>query len=67
MKGTLTGNGRLKIRLNIDESMDNIRANLRKAGIGANLHDIKPGKNPKMTQKTTLELRKKKRMKTLTE
>lgn len=57
MKGTLTGNGRMKIRLNHDENMDNIRKNLKKLGISANLHNVQPGKNPKMTQETTLELR----------
>jgi len=49
MKGTLTGIGRLKIRLNQDETIDNVRANLKKAGIGANVHNVKPGKNPAMT------------------
>ena len=57
LKGTLTGTGRVKIRLNRDESVDKVKANLRKAGIGSNVHNIKPGKNPKVTQKSNLELR----------
>lgn len=46
MKGTCTGTGRIKVRLNEGETQEILRDNLRKAGYIVKTHKENPKKQP---------------------
>lgn len=49
LKGICTGDGRLKIRLNEGETVNQVRLNFVRAGYSVNLHQEDPRKRPDMT------------------
>ena len=49
VKGICTGNGRIKIRLNEGETINQVRLNFVRAGYSVNLHNEDPRKRPNMT------------------
>lgn len=49
MRGTCTGDGRLRLRLLQDEDLNQIRSNLAMAGIRTGTHQENPQKNPELT------------------
>ena len=49
IKGTGTGKGRMKIRLNDDETMKGVKESLQKAGVRTALHQDAASKKTNMT------------------
>lgn len=49
MKGICTGNGRIQIRLNQNENLDDIELNFAGKGVMVGEHKADPRKKPKMT------------------
>jgi hypothetical protein len=49
VKGICTGNGRIKIRLNEGETINQVRLNFVRAGYSIDLHNDDPRKRPAMT------------------
>jgi hypothetical protein len=49
VKGICTGNGRIKIRLNEGETINQVRLNFVRAGYSVNLHNEDPRKRPNVT------------------
>lgn len=49
LKGICTGKGRLRVRLNEDESLEQVRLNLVKAGYQVQAHQEDPRKRPIVT------------------
>jgi hypothetical protein len=52
MKGTCTGQGRLRLRLGGGEDLNKIRSNLATAGIRTTTHEEDPYKKPLLTGET---------------
>lgn len=50
LKGTLTGDGRVSIRLPQGQDYGDVKSQLQKAGISASLHKAEPGRNSDFTQ-----------------
>ena len=49
LKGTCTGQGRIKLRLNDGESAEQVQLNFQRAGYTANFHLDDPRKKPELT------------------
>lgn len=49
LKGICTGEGRIKIRLNEGETINQVRLNFVRAGYAVNVHSDDPRKRPNMT------------------
>lgn len=49
VKGICTGNGRIKIRLNEGETLNQVRLNFVRAGYSVNVHSNDPRKRPDLT------------------
>ena len=49
LKGICTGEGRIKVRLNEGETINQVRLNFVRAGYSVNMHQDDPRKRPDMT------------------
>lgn len=49
LKGICTGEGRIKIRLNEGETINQVRLNFVRAGFAVNVHQEDPRKRPNLT------------------
>lgn len=49
LKGICTGNGRIKVRLNEGETINQVRLNFVRAGYSVNVHQDDPRKRPDLT------------------
>ena len=49
LKGICTGEGRIKVRLNEGESLNQVRLNFVRAGYSVNVHQEDPRKRPEVT------------------
>lgn len=57
VKGTLTGEGRMRIRLNKGETVEQVKENLEKSGINVEMKSVNAGRRPIVSQKQLIEMR----------